>query len=250
MVTASRKFVCIRPKSFEDPDESAFLLSILKGRKGGNARVDGMVNTVFTIFDSQGDKQLVRSGRSPNRISSNAADFASVLNEIARDNIHDPKAKAKERSLPLIKDLRLAMNVAACDSMPLVVHVGKDEREARRTQGLLAPLAWSDEFVGQFRWVSLTSTKTLAAHEGMPVEPGLYVVQPDEFGVTCKVLAKEKLGAGAQALRRTLTEGLEAFDSPRIRRRGQHVREGERKGYSWEHAVKQSEPGALTGKRD
>ena len=244
MVTASRKFVCIRPKSFEDLDEAELLLSIFKGRNGR------LENTVFTVLDSEGEEKLLRSGRSPKWISSDADDFVSVLDELASEHIKAPKGKTKERSLPLIKDLRLAMNVAACDSLPLAVLVGKDEKEAKRLEELLAPLAWSDELVGQFRWVSLSSTETLAAHEGMPVEPGLHVVQPDEFGVTCKVLATAKAGAKSKALREALAEGLEAFEAPRLRRRGLHVREGERKGYSWEHATGHSERVPFTGKKD
>ena len=244
MVTASREFVCVRLKSFEDLDESELLLSIFKGRNGR------LENTVFTVLDSQGDENLIRSGRSPKWISSDADDFVTVLDELASEHIKAPKGKAKERSLPLIKDLRLAMNVAACDSRPLVVAVGKNEKEAKKLRELLAPLSWSDEFVGQFRWVSLSSTETLAAHEGMPVEPGLHVVQPDEFGVTCEVLAKAKAGAKSKALREALTEGLEAFEAPRVRRRGLHVREGERKGYSWEHATGHSERVPFTGKKD
>ena len=244
MVTASRKFVCVRLKSFEDFDESELLLSIFKSRNGR------LENTVFTVLDSQGDEKLIRSGRSPKWISSDAKGFASVLDELASEHIKAPKGKAKERTLPLIKDLRLAMNVAACDSRPLVVLVGKNEKETKRMEGLLAPLAWSDELVGQFRWVSLSSTETLATHEGMPVETGLHVVQPDEFGVTCEVLAKAKAGAKSKALREALTEGLEAFEAPRFRRRGQHVREGERKGYSWEHATGHSERVPFTGKKD
>jgi len=244
VVTASRQFVCIRPKSFEDLDESELLLSIFKGRNGR------LENTVFTVLDSEGEEQLLRSGRSPKWISSDADDFATTLEELAGEHIEAPKGKAKERSLPLIKDLRLAMNVSACDSMPLVVAVGKDKKDSKKLEELLAPLAWSDELVGQFRWVSLSGTETLAAHEGMPVEPGLHVVQPDEFGVTCKVLAKAKAGSKSKALREALTEGLEAFEAPRFRRRGLHVREGERKGYSWEHATGHSERVPFTGKKD
>jgi hypothetical protein len=244
VVTASRKFVCIRPKSYEDQDESELLLSLFKGRKGF------LENTVFTVLDSQGEKKLMRSGRSPKWVSSGAEDFAGMLEELAKEHVETPKGKEKPRSLPSIEGLKLAMNVAACDSMPLVVAVGKDEEEAKKQRELLAPLAWSDEFVGCFRWVSLRSTEGLDKHEGMPTGAGLYVVQPDPFGVTCEVLAKAKAGANSEDLGEALAEGLEAFEAPRIRRRGLHVREGERKGYSWEHATGHSERVPFTGKKD
>ena len=244
MVTASRNFVCVRPKSFEDLDESEFLLSIFKGRNGR------LENTVFTVLDSEGEKNLIRSGRSPKWVSSSGKDFAEILKELAEEHVEAPKGKTKARSLPVIEGLKLAMNVSACDSMPLVVAVGKNEKEAKKQRELLAPLAWSDEFIGRFRWVSLSGVEGLAEHEGMPVGTGLYIVQPDPYGVTCEVLAKAKAGASSKALRTALTESLEAFEAPRFRRRGQHVREGERKGYSWEHATGHSERVPFTGKKD
>lgn len=244
MVTASRSFVCVRPKSFEDLDESEFLLSIFKGRNGR------LENTVFTVLDSSGEEQLTRSGRSPKWISSDADEFAELLGELTEEHVNPPKGKAKQRSLPVIEGLKLAMNVTACDSMPLVVAVGKDEKAAKKLREQLAPLAWSDEFVGRFRWVSLAGTEELAEHEGMPTEPGLHIVQPDAFGITCEPLAQAKPGAKEKALSAALTEALEAFEVRRQRRRGQHVREGERKGYSWEHATGHSERVPFTGKKD
>ena len=244
MVTASRNFICVRPKSFEDLDESELLLSLFKGRNGR------LENTVFTVLDSEGEEKLLRSGRSPKWISSGADEFAGILDDLAKEHIDPPKGKVKPRSLPVIKGLKLAMNVSACDSMPLVVAVAKNEKEAKKLRELLATLAWSDEFIGRFRWGSQIGVEGLAEHEGLPTEPGLHVVQPDPFGVTCEVLATAKAGAKAKALREALAEGLKAFEAPRLRRRGLHVREGERKGYSWEHATGHSERVPFTGKKD
>jgi hypothetical protein len=207
-------------------------------------------NTVFTVLDSEGEKQLTRSGRSPKWISSSGKDFAEMLEELTKEHVSASKGKRKPRSLPSIKGLKLAMNVAACDSMPLVVAVAKDEKDAKKQRELLAPLAWSDEFVGRFRWVSLVGTEGLLEHEGMPTSTGFYIVQPDPYGVTCEVLAQAKPGAKSKALSEALTEAAEAFEAPRFKRRGQHVREGERKGYSWEHATGHSERVPFTGKKD
>ena len=96
----------------------------------------------------------------------------------------------------------------------------------------------------------LAGTEELAEQEGMPVEPGLYIVQPDAFGVSCELLAQAKSGVKERALGAALTEALDAFEVRRQRRRGQHVREGERKGYSWEHATGHSERVPFTGKKD
>ena len=243
MVTASRSFVCVRPKSFEDWDESELLLSIFSGRTGR------LENTVFTILDAEGEKQLTRSGRSPKWVSEDADEFAALLNELAEEHVRPTKAKARQRSLPTIKGLKLAMNVAACDSMPLVLAVGRDEKATKKLSDRLAPLAWSDELIGRFRWVSLAGTEELSEVKGLPAEPGLYVVQTDAYGITCELLSQAKPTAKEKALSEALRAGLQAFDPPRTRRRGMHVREGERKGYSWEHATGHSERVPFTGKK-
>ncbi len=243
MVTASRNYVCIRPNSFEDEDESELLLSIFSGRQGR------LENTVFTLMDSDAKRELVRSGRSPKWISEDADDFVEVLADVSADHPQSAKGKAKKRSLPVIKGLKLAMNVAACDAMPLVVAVAKSEKAEKKMSELLAPLAWSDDFVGRFRWVVLSDKKELGEHEGMPTEAGVYVVQPDAYGVSCELLAEAKSSAKSKQVGEALAEGLAAFEAPRIRRRGLHVREGERKGYSWEHATGHSERVPFTGKK-
>ncbi len=244
MVTASRNYVCIRPNSFEDEDESELLLSIFSGRQGR------LENTVFTLMDSDAKRELVRSGRSPKWISDDADDFVEVLTDVSVKHPQPSKGKSEERSLPVIEGLKLAMNVAACDAMPLVVGVAKNEKAMKKMSELLAPLAWSDDFVGRFRWVVLSDTKELSEHEGMPTEAGVYIIQPDAYGVSCELLAEAKSSAKSKQVREALAEGLAAFEAPRIRRRGLHVREGERKGYSWEHATGHSERVPFTGKKD
>ena len=243
MVTASRNYVCIRPNSFEDEDESELLLSIFSGRQGR------LENTVFTLMDSGAKRELVRSGRSPKWISDDADDFVEILTDVSVKHPQSSKGKSEERSLPVIEGLKLAMNVAACDAMPLVVAVAKSEKAKKKMGELLAPLAWSDDFIGRFRWVVLSDTKELSEHEGMPTEAGVYVIQPDAYGVSCELLAEAKSSAKSKQVGEALAEGLAAFEAPRIRRRGLHVREGERKGYSWEHATGHSERVPFTGKK-
>ena len=97
MVTASRYYVCIRPNSFEDEDESELLLSIFSGRQGR------LENTVFTLMDSEAKRELIRSGRSPKWISEDADDFVEILTEISAEHPQSSKGKSKERALPLIK---------------------------------------------------------------------------------------------------------------------------------------------------
>ncbi len=85
MVTASRNYVCIRPKSFEDEDESELLLSIFRGRQGR------LENTVFTLMDSEAKGELIRSGRSPKWISEDADDFVEILTEISAEHPQSSK---------------------------------------------------------------------------------------------------------------------------------------------------------------
>lgn len=240
VVTASRQFICIRPCTYEDSDESALLRGFFAGRQ------DRLENTVFAVLDPEGREQILRGNRSPRMLFNDAAAFAARLEGIAGRFEQRPSARRPARELPLIANLRLAANVAACDSMPLVVIVGKDAKERDRLAGLLAPHAWSEAFVGRFHWVTM-ERKEAGAAEGFDLAPGVRVFQPDAFGQTARVLSKVGRRPDEKDLRALLEDALEAHD-PSAKSRRAHVREGKRRGIHWESGTGESEAGA-TGER-
>ena len=55
--------------------------------------------------------------------------------------------------LPKLADVRLALNVAACDSQMLVVAIG-DGKTLPERRKQLAELAWSKDFIGYFAYAN------------------------------------------------------------------------------------------------
>ena len=132
----------MRLATYEDAEEAKLLRKIYTGRSGG------LENTVFAILSPDGERELVRSGRSPHFSFRSASDMASAMKRIsqqyaAKDSDHD-------KALPTMATVRLALNVAACDRQPLIVVQGENETQRKALEDRLATIAWSDEFIGQF----------------------------------------------------------------------------------------------------
>ena len=159
-----------------------------------------------------------------------AAEFAVDL--AAQVTKFEPKVGAK--ALPLIPNLRLGLNIAACDGLPLVAII---ENVSSNWKGLftnLVALSQTDSLAGQAHYVLLKDTKGLALLDGFKPGNLIYVLKPDNFGVTGEVVTtfqdKETLSSAA----------LEAgFSSARTAKSGsrQHVRQGKLKGVTWDSQV-------------
>jgi hypothetical protein len=226
VVTASRAFVCVRPLTFEDPAESELLRSVFAGHRGQ------LENTVFAVLDPTGGEQILHGTRSPRRLFAEPADFAARLDRVAQRFQRLAAARRGTRALPLVADLTLAVNVAACDSLPLAVVVADEPSDREALAERLAELAWSEAFVGRLLWVAPSRARA-EAFEDLDLAPGVTVLQPDPYGQTAKVLARAAADAEEKALAATIAAALAAHDpAPKTRRA--HVREGKRRGLRWE----------------
>ena len=174
MVAASREFVCVRPQTYQDAGESEVLLSVYEGP-------NGLQNTVFALLDPDGNK-LSRGSRSPSMTYRSVERFVDALEDIGGD--YERGAK-KIQALPVVKDLRLALNVAAADLRPLVVVRGKNEKEARSLARKLAESAWSKSAIGRFHYVVLSEKTT---HEGLTPPLGISIIQPEAYGQGGEIL--------------------------------------------------------------
>jgi hypothetical protein len=148
--------------------------------------------------------------------------------------------KPTQASLPLVTNAKLALDIAAADGQPLVVIVGKNEATRTRLSGLVAPLAWSDDFIGRFVYVTAT-TKELTAIEGLKIDSGVVVIRPDKYGLKGSVLAQIDGGAAANKIGDTLRKGLAEFE-PIAKSLRTHVREGHRDGVYWEPPLPVTDP--------
>ena len=229
VIDASRGFVCARLATYEDAEEGKFLASVFSGRSGQ------LENTVFCIFASDGKKMLSRSGRSPSMVFRPSPGWetemlALELHRIARENpaIEGPEGAAE---LPLIKNLRLAVNVAACDGQPLVVVIGSESWE----DSLLQHLAWEKEFLGRFLWVHSTE-KEIRQYGIDPGENRYLILAPNSFGVSATLLAAAGKKADEEELARMLHTGFSSYRAP-VKSQRRHVGEGRRRGIHWQPEI-------------
>jgi hypothetical protein len=187
---------------------------------------DGLQNTTFAILDPEG-RPISRGSRSPQMTYDSLERFLGALEEISIG--YEPKAE-KIEALPVIRDLRLALNVAAADMRPLVVVRGGDPDAAVRLERKVAQVAWSDPAVGRFHYVLLGEETT---YEGLTPDLGVSVIQPDPYGRGGQLLAHARTSSSTSTIARTLAEGLQAHDVP-DKDYETHVAKGRREGIRWE----------------
>ncbi|MEM9379513.1 MAG: hypothetical protein AAGB93_06130 [Planctomycetota bacterium] len=220
MIEASRDYVCVRPQTYENAAELEVLSYVFSVR-------GELQNTSFALLDPDGEK-LTRGARSPSMTFGDADGLARAM----RSTYAGYAAKAKPiEALPVVRDLRLGLNVAAADMRPLVVVRAGTGADARELASEVARVAWSTSVVGACHYVVLEGEQ---AFGGLSPEPGVTVVQPDPYGRGGEVLTHvDREAASSPALASSIDRGVGAF-SAEARRHDEHVREARRRGISWE----------------
>ncbi len=228
VIKASRSFVCVRLATYEDEKEAALLKSLLRTRSGE------LENSVFAILAPDGKTPLARSGRGPHAVAPDAGKLAAALDRFASDH----PGKADLSALPLAANLKLAVNVAACDNVPLVVLSAPSAEARKALEAKAARLAWRPGVVGQFIWASGPEAD-LKGITG--AKPGLTVVQPARYGTSGKALAHAPADATEEALLGTLEKGKKAHE-PDLGDAWRHIKEGHREGVFWEPPLPVTDP--------
>ena len=225
VVAASRKFICIRPLTYEDKVEADYLRKMFAPR-------GFLENTVFAIMDPKTTKYLAGPGRGPDWSFPGADQDASIMARGLDKMAAAFKAKEKPASLPLVKDLRFGMNVAACDNVPLVALTGTAEEQAALREKV-AKLSWDERFIGQFSFTTAPSDD-LKKVIGEVKPAGISIVAPDEFGAKGKLLGfvptYGDLGEG-------LANALAAFKPLNHTDHRGHLQRGVRLGIRWKTAI-------------
>ena len=163
------------------------------------------------------------------------------MNRVARWYKPRPTNKQELPELPTVANVRLAINVAACDNQPLVLLFSKDAATRRSLAETLKPLAWSEEFRGRFIYAEASGEKELAAIEGTSREPGVLVIQPDRFGLAGSVLNSAPAGASVNALAQCLRNGA-AMHRPQVESFRDHVHDGRATGAFWQTVLPVTDP--------
>jgi hypothetical protein len=231
VVAASRRFVCVRLLTYEDRTEGAFLKSLVRTRSGE------LENTVFALLSPDGKQVLTRASRSARHTFGDARQLAETMDRCAGRYA----AREFPAALPAVPSVRLALNVAACDHRPLVVAFAPEAMARRRLAERLASLVWDERFRGRFTYVTAAAATELSAIQDAPTEAGVFVVQPDRFGLAGKALKQVGAEAPPAALAACLTYGL-ALHRPSDEAFGEHVRDGHQQGVFWETIIPVTDP--------
>ena len=217
----------MRPATYESAAEADVLLDLLAPR-------DGVLrNTVFCLLDAEA-KPLSRAGRSPEQV------FGSVENVIVTMRSIEARLRAENqpRILPEVPDLRLGLNIAACDDVPLVVCMAKDEKHAEEMRGLLAEHAWREELMGRAHYLVLvgrSATKEVRALAKTTLGAAdVVVLRPDAYGLDPRIVATTR--ADSEGLLTTLGEAVDSPSRAAPDSRS-HIRTGQRNGIEWESAI-------------
>ncbi len=239
VVTASREFVCIRPSTYESAKEAPFLESLFRGRSGN------LENTIFAILAPDGRTRLCRTGRSPSFAYDSPDDMARAMQQILRKY---PGTAPANATLPLLPDVRLAINVAACDSTPLAILYAPDPTTRPALEQKLIGLAWHKNLVGRMQYCVATKPEELKSLAATGVRPGLLVVQPGAYGTSGQVVTSRLLGSSSGDLQDALQLGilLSEFQQKVMRT---HVARGRQLGINWKTAIPVTDPGGRRRRR-
>ena len=214
----------MRPATYESAAEAKILSKWFSGRDGD------LENTTFVLLDPSGKKAISRAGRGPEMAFANAAAFTQAL--MKGSAAYQPKAG--ERVLPTVADFRLGLNVAASDGLPLVAIVDEDGSSRARMAKAVAESVWSNELNGLAHYVVLEDVSALEKLDGYVADKKIYVLQPDTFARSGKIVSAFAAREKKLAPKLTAALGVAKIDKASHR---QHVREGKRSGISWKSKI-------------
>ncbi len=219
VVQASRQFVCIRLATYESFEEAQMLRGIFLG---GSGQVE---NTTFALLSPDGATPLVYSGRSPDFAFVNSQQMAATM-----DRISERYRGRLSGELPTVVNLRLAVNVAACDGLPVVALTSPDGSRLRNWQSRLAAVAWEPALLGKAIY---------CLDQRATSRPGLLVLAPGKFGLDSRPLGW--LDPDSATLSADLLRLLNGYHSDQ-KNAHDHILEGNQRGVRWQTQIPVTDP--------
>lgn len=192
-----------------------------------------MENSTFALLKSDGKTPLSQISRGPAQVFGSAGRMAEAMRLITANQPSLPKSAGSKTS-PALSNLRLAINVAACDNLPLVVLGPAAGPEFERS---LTELFFDSPWQGRFvlgRGTASEMDKSLRL-EGKAV-PAVAVIQSDPFGLYGRILARLEPSDSVDKLAGTLAMGAAGFQATARDFRA-HLTSGFEAGAFWETAI-------------
>lgn len=238
VIEASRNFVCARLATYEDKAEGAMLEQIYRGRSGD------LENTVFVILSPDGKQRLSQAGRSPTMVFGGTVGWEGTVLALEMDRILEQTSSWRKQgtatpsTLPIAKDVRRAVNISACDRLPLVITAGLDPGQLQQ----LATLAWKEPYLGRFNWASTDDIEELKSIGIEKPADGIWVVNPDIYGLKVEVVANLEADSKTKPIEEALATAL-AGKRPAEKITRRHVNRGNATGKRWEPEIPVTDPG-------
>lgn len=179
-----------------------------------------------------GKTRLTPGGRTPDWVWDDANAMAKGMKAIAAKY----PAKAEIRGVPCMATFRLSLNVAACDSLPLVAAVGEKSADADAAVKSLEALAWERGLRGRLAFAPPSSIADLAAAGIRVDKPGLYFIEPEAYGMTGASGGSIPLDSDIDAVLDFAKSHLARFKSP-VKEERNHIARGRQKGIFWKTAI-------------
>lgn len=218
--------------------ESASEAEVLKALWRTGAPLE---NTVFAILDPYG-RPLTRGSRSPDWFFRDSSEMAASLNDVA--NRYRSTSHSSQRYLPSVATVRLGLNVAACDKLPIAIIIADTEQERQIMQSSLASVAWSQHFIGKMTYASGGRTDLnnfRNAIQGIRIAKGFLFVSPNEFGTGGTVLAQLYPNASSADLQTAMQVTIDRHRPLYLDHR-EHIRWGHEQGIGWQTAIPITDP--------
>ena len=241
VVAASRDFVCIRLATYEDQQEAEFLSRVFRTRFGA------LENTTFGILSSDGKRNLVTPGRGPMHAFRDATEMASKMRLIALQHPGAKQARWTDQRLPTMNSVDVALNVAACDNLPVLVTFAESEQRLAEINNSLLKAVWSEPLAGQFVYASTSSRPELKPIPGVKALDGILVVEPGPYGLSGKILRELPGHPAPEQTAAELSKAVASF-ARRPPEYSSHIQLGIQLGIDWESAIPETDQQSIRAK--
>ena len=203
-------------------------------------------NTVFCLLSPDGKKQLTRPARGP-YVFRTPENMATQMKRIAA-SYKSSVDQSYIPPVPLIDRVDLAMNVAASDNRPLAVFYHANPDDLKSMVEVVRPIIDDVRLTGQFMFAATTKRVDLKPILKAEGESGVYLVEPDEYGVSGKLVGFVPVGEVAKQLSEEMLRSLGQF-RPYQKSQQQHISDGYAFGIEWETVVPESDPMSVQAKQ-